>query len=169
MKYLLAIFCLFLIASCGNTIYIVRHGEKAVAGAGMSSDVELSEAGNERALALKQELKGKNISYIFSTNYKRTTGTAKPLDEYLLSVQTQLYSPHKDSAAGFIQRLKSIKKGNILVVGHSNTIDDIANMLCGATVVPGDLKDTDYDNLYEIKRKGNKYIFKGRTYGVPTE
>lgn len=169
MKYLLFAAGVFFISACGNTIYIVRHGEKTVAAANMSSDVELSEAGNERALALKQELKGKNISYIFSTNYKRTTGTAKPLDEYLLSVQTQLYSPHKDSTAGFIQRLKSLKKGNILVVGHSNTIDDIANMLTGSTVVPGDLKDTDYDNLYEIKRKGSRYIFKGRTYGLPTE
>jgi broad specificity phosphatase PhoE len=169
MKYLLFAAGVFFISSCGNTIYIVRHGEKTVAAANMSSDVELSEAGNERALALKEELKGKNIEYIFSTNYKRTTGTAKPLDEYLLSVQTQLYSPHKDSAAAFIQRLKSIKKGNVLVVGHSNTIDDIANMLIGSTVVSGDLKDTDYDNLYEIKRKGNKYVFTGKTYGKPTD
>ncbi len=169
MKYLLSLFALILMTSCGNTIYIVRHGEKAVPAAGMSSDVELSEAGNERALALKEELKGKNINYIFSTRYIRTIATAKPLDEYLLSVQTEFYNPNKDSTASFIQKLKSIKKGNVLVVGHSNTIDDLANLLTGSTVVAGDLKETDFDNLYEIKRKGNKYVFKGRTYGVPTE
>ncbi len=169
MKYLLFAAGLFFISSCGNTIYIVRHGEKTVAAANMSSDVELSDAGNERALALKEELKSKNIKYIFSTKYKRTMGTAKPLDEYLDKVQTQFYSPSKDSASAFIEKLKSIKKGDVLVVGHSNTIDDIANMLTGSTVVSGDLKETDYDNLYEIKRKGSKYIFKGRTYGVPTE
>ena len=114
-------------------------------------------------------MKGENIRYIFSTNYKRTINTAKPLDEYLDNVHTVLYSPHKDSANAFIEKLKLIKKGNVLVVGHSNTIDDIANKLCGSTVVPGDLKDSEYDNLFKIKRKGDKFIFKGETYGVPTE
>lgn len=161
------------LSSCGNTFYIVRHAEKAKPLSGMSSmeasDPPLSDSGNLRALALKERLKSEQIRYIFSTNYKRTIATAKPLDEYLLSVQTQFYNPKKDSTDAFIQKLKAIKKGNVLVVGHSNTIDDIANGLCGATVVPGDLKDTDYDNLFKIKRKGNRYIFKAETYGLPAD
>ncbi len=172
MRFLVLALSVFLF-SCGNTFYVVRHAEKAKPLAGMSvmeaSDPPLSDSGQLRALALKDQLKGKNIRYIFSTNYKRTVSTAKPLDEYLLSVQTEYYSAKKDSMDTFIEKLKTIKKGNVLVVGHSNTIDDLANKLCGSTVVPGDLKDTDYDNLYEIKRKGSKYVFKGKTYGVPTE
>jgi broad specificity phosphatase PhoE len=132
----------------------VRHAEKTKPLAGMSvieaNDPPLSDSGNLRALALKERLMGENIRHIFSTNYRRTLNTAKPLDEYLLGVQTELYSPKKDSAAAFIEKLKAIKKGNVLVVGHSNTIDDIANQLCGKTVVPGDLKETDYDNLFKI-------------------
>lgn len=65
----------------------------------------------------------------------------------------------------FIALLKSIKKGNVLVVGHSNTIDDIANKLCNKTVVTGDLDEKEYSNLFVIKRKGKKYIFSRKQYG----
>lgn len=69
----------------------------------------------------------------------------------------------------FIKKLKAIKKGNVLVVGHSNTIDDIANKLCGKTVVPGDLKETQYDNLFVVRRKGKKFVFTNKKYGASTE
>ena len=91
------------------------------------------------------------------------------MDEYLLDVQTQIYNPKKDSVETFYQKLKSIKKGNVLIMGHSNTLDDIANALAGKTVVEGDLKESDYDNIFIIKRKGNKMNFKRITYGAPTE
>ena len=173
MRVTLLLLLVVIISSCGNTFYVVRHAEKAKPTAGMStmeaSDPPLSDSGNLRAIALKERLQGANIRYIFSTNYKRTVATAKPLDEYLLKVQTQFYKPAKDSTDAFIAKLKAIKKGNVLIVGHSNTIDDIANKLAGSTVVPGDLPDSDYDNLYKIKRKGKKYIFKGETYGVATQ
>ncbi len=173
MRLLFTVLILIVLSSCGNTFYVVRHAEKVKPLAGMSimdaNDPPLSDSGNIRALALKDRLKRENIHYIFSTNYKRTISTAKPLDEYLASVQTQYYNPKRDSTDAFIEKLKLIKKGDVLVVGHSNTVDDIANLLCGSIVVPGDLKDSDYDNLYEIKRKGDKFTFKGKTYGVPTE
>ncbi len=173
MKFLLPLLALFFFSSCGNVFYVVRHAEKAKPLAGMSvleaNDPPLSDSGIVRALVLKDILKSKSIRYIFSTNYKRTISTAKPLDEYLPSTYTQLYNPKKDSTDAFIQKLKLIRKGNVLVVGHSNTIDDIVNKLAEKTVVPADLKETDYDNLYQIKRRGDKYVFKGKTYGVPTE
>lgn len=171
MRFLPLIFSVFLF-SCGNTIYIVRHAEKSKPIAGMSAmeanDPPLTDSGQLRALALKDELKGKDVRYIFSTNYKRTASTAKPLDEYLLSVQTEYYSAKKDSMDAFIEKLKSIKKGNVLVVGHSNTIDDLANKLAGKTAVPGDLKDSEYDNLFILKRKGGTYLFKNEKFGAPS-
>ena len=134
-----------------------------------ASDPPLSAAGELRAVELREKLRGEHIEFIFSTNYKRTKSTVQPLNELRGKTMVQTYNSNKDSMDAFIQKLKAIKKGNVLVVGHSNTIDDIANKLCGSTVVPGDLKDSDYDNLYEVKRKGEKYIFKARTYGIPTE
>lgn len=151
--------------SCNPTIYIVRHGEKASPVAGGSTDVPLNAAGEERALALKDALKNKHIAEVFSTNTIRTRSTVKPTaDLFGLTIET--YKPQPDSA--FITLLKS-KRKNVLVVGHSNTIDDIANMLCGLKVVPGDLQDNEYDNLYLIKKKGNHYLFSNKKYGIPNK
>ena len=172
MKFFLSLFLLVILNSCGNKFYIVRHAEKAPT-TGISSmqasNPPLSDSGTLRALALKTRLQSENIKHIFSTNYLRTINTARPLDEHLLSVQTQLYSPHRDSVNAFIEKLKAIKKGNVLVVGHSNTIDDLANKMAGSIVVPGDLPETDYDNLFIIKRKGKKFVFSREEYGAPTQ
>ena len=155
--------------SCGNTIYVVRHAEKEtgmdMATMKPSTDPPLTFGGQERALALKQILSGKNIKYIYSTNTLRTISTAKPLKELFMNVPLEIYSSKPDSTDAFIEKLKAIKKGNMLVVGHSNTVDDIANKLAGKMVVPGDLKDYEYDNLFILKRKGNSYIFKKEKYG----
>ena len=66
-----------LLTACGHTYYVVRHAEKATQEANMSSDVPLSEAGQQRAVALKEALDNKKIAYVFSTNTIRTTTTAK--------------------------------------------------------------------------------------------
>lgn len=168
MKYLLLI-ALFSLGACGNTIYIVRHAEKEPVPAGssqmMANNPPLSEAGKERSFALRDRLRHERIRYIFSTNTTRTVSTAQPLNDLLGSTHIEIYSSKKDSADFFISQLKSIKKGNVLVVGHSNTIDDIANKLCGETVVPGDLDEKEYSNLFVVKRKGLKYVFKRKQYG----
>jgi phosphohistidine phosphatase SixA len=173
MRYIPVFFLLFLLSSCGTTIYVVRHAEKAT---GIDpetmqtiKDPPLTFEGQERALALKQMLSGKNIKHIYSTNTLRTVSTARPLKELFLKVPLELYSSKPDSMALFIQQLKSIRKGNTLVVGHSNTIDDIANKICGSNVVAGDLKDNEYDNLFVIKRKGGKYTFKAEKFGAPSK
>mgnify|MGYP003377673361 FL=1 len=145
--------------SCSNTIYIVRHAEKAsgidMASMKPSTDPPLTIEGEERALALKQLLGSKNVKHIFSTNTLRTTSTAKPLKELYLGMPIQIYSSRPDSMDAFIQKIKTIKKGDVLIVGHSNTIDDLANKLVGTKVVPGDLNESIYDNLFILKRKGD--------------
>lgn len=174
MKVLIAsLLLLFVLGSCGNTIYVVRHAEKAT---GIDpetmqtvKDPPLSPEGQERALVLKQMLSGKNVKHIYSTNTLRTISTAKPLKELFLDVPLQIYSSKPDSMNAFIEQLKATRKGNTLVVGHSNTIDDIANKLCGSAVVPGDLKDNEYDNLFVIKRKGDTFIFKREKYGAASK
>lgn len=150
--------------SCSHSYYIVRHAEKATASPGMSSDVALSDAGQQRAAALKEALKDKKIDEVFSTNTIRTKSTAQPTADHFGKTIT-VYGPRPDSA--FIQLLKS-KHRNILVVGHSNTIDDIVNGLYGKKAVPGDLPETEYDNLFIIKVKGKKVSFRQEKYGAPS-
>lgn len=144
------------LTSCSHTYYVVRHAEKA-GGTAMSTpnDPPLNDAGSKRAVALMETLKNKKIAYIFSTNTIRTKTTAEPLAKSI-GVSIETYKPMPDSS--FINSLKKLKK-NVLVVGHSNTVDDLANMLAGKKVVPGDLEDSEYDNLFVIRYKGKKIMF----------
>jgi phosphohistidine phosphatase SixA len=150
--------------SYGQTFYIVRHAEKSAPDASMGSDVTLSAAGIARAEALKQYLADKNIAYVFSTKTKRTESTARPTASQF-GVTVENYGPRPDSA--FIQLLNT-KDKNTLVVGHSNTIDDVVNMLCGKILVDGDLPETEYDNLFIIEKQGNIYTFTKVKFGKPS-
>lgn len=150
--------------SCTHSYYIVRHAEKASPSPGMSSDVPLSAAGEQRAQALKEVLKDKKIDEVYATNTIRTKSTVQPVAAHF-GKAIMNYGPLPDSA--FISLLQS-KRKNILVAGHSNTVDDLANRLCGRKVVPGDLPDSEYDNLFIIKVRGKKTLFEQRKYGAPS-
>lgn len=166
MRYIIVLFSTLFVTSCGHTYYIVRHAEKQAAGPNMmSGDVALTVPGQQRADDLLEVLKSKKIGYVFSTQTVRTISTATPAADHF-GVEIQIYGPRPDSA--FIAKLKLLKK-NTLVVGHSNTVDDIINLLCGAKEIAGDLEDNEYDNLFVVKKKGGKYIFKNEKYGAASE
>ena len=151
------IITLMVFTSCSHYYYIVRHAEKEPAASNMmSTDVSLSEKGKERAEALKEIMKDKKIGYVFSTNFIRTKSTVMPTAT-LFHLQIQNYGPSPDSS--FIRKLKTLKR-NTLIVGHSNTVDNIVNMLCGKKVMEGDLPESEYNKLLIVKKKGKDYIFK---------
>ena len=163
---------ILIFSSCGSVkYYIVRHAEKATPSDGMTmntpNDPPLSAAGRARAIELRESLKGKGIRYIYSTNTIRTVATAQPLNELRGATQIELYNT-RDSLDFLIEKLKAIQKGNSLIVGHSNTVDDIVNKLCGEKKVTGDLPDSEYDNLYIVTKKGSRMKFENKTYGTPT-
>lgn len=166
MKSILSLFLISLLASCTHTYYVVRHAEKATPSDGTvmntPNDPPLSVSGQQRAQALKNVLSDKGIRHIYSTNTIRTRSTAQPLSE-LLNLNVQTYGPRPDTA--FIQQLKLLRK-NTLIVGHSNTIDDIANMLAGEQKVDGDLPESVYDQLFIIRYKngGKKIEFSRVSY-----
>jgi phosphohistidine phosphatase SixA len=163
--FLTVLIASFLLTACSHSYYVVRHAEKASAGAGTNMSANnppLSAEGEQRAQALKELLKGAKIKYMFSTNTIRTRTTAEPLSKEL-GLTIENYGPMPDSA--FILKLKGIKK-NVLVVGHSNTVDDIVNGLTGKKTVPGDLQDSEYSNLYIITFRGKNVSFLHRTYGA---
>ncbi len=160
MKRTLLFLPLFFLFSCSTTrYYVVRHAEKAAADNMMTSDVPLSEAGQQRAQALKEALSNKGIQHIYSTNYIRTKATAQPLST-AIGIPVETYDA-RDSA--FTGKLNSLN-GHVLVVGHSNTVDNLVNGLTGQNLLQ-DLPETQYGDLFIIKKKGNKYRFEKQHFG----
>jgi broad specificity phosphatase PhoE len=136
--------------AAAQSVFIVRHAERAdTAGGGpatMGADPDLSAAGRARAESLAAALKDAGITAIFTTEYKRTQQTAAPLAK-ALEIEATIV-PSKD-AAGLAGKV-SAASGNVLVVGHSNTVPDLIKALGVGT--PVTIDDAEYDNLYIVTR-----------------
>ena len=107
-----------------TTFYLIRHAEK-IRDDKSESNPDLNEKGLLRAQNWKNYFSDKEISKIYSTNYKRTLKTVYPL-AIENGVQTIIYSPSDIKYDNFI---KSNTGENTLVVGHSNTIPGFVNNL----------------------------------------
>lgn len=151
-------FCaLFFFISCKSTTYfIVRHAEKE-GGSNMTmmSDPPLTAEGEKQALDLKNFLQDKNIKRIYSTNYARTVATAEPTRQ-LFGVSLKTYDPKKGEQ--LIEEWKTINGENVLIVGHSNTVDDVVNGLMSAAQMT-DLADNEYGNVFIVTKKGSRFSF----------
>jgi len=154
----------FFAVGCSDKIYIVRHAEKAAPSGSnmMSSDVPLSEAGVARAALLRDLLRNKGIQSIYSTNTLRTRSTAMPLSE-TLNVPIQLYHP-RDTMQQLAALVRSLK-GSVLLVGHSNTVDDLVNTIAGKKLVPADLPETVYDRMFILSKNKSGMRFHQKSFG----
>ncbi len=151
--------CLSLLAACttpllattahGVTFVVVRHAEKA---GDDPRDPNLSEAGRARAAALAGLLQQRDLVSAYATGFRRTQQTAQPAaDAHGITVAT--YDAALP-AAEIAERLRRENAaGTVLVVGHSNTVPQIASALCACEVAPID--EDDYGNLYEIRIDGD--------------
>jgi phosphohistidine phosphatase SixA len=157
-RILVFIAIVFTAASCSHTCYVVRHAEKVQAQPPLK-DPPLTPNGEAMAQNLKSILLPKGIKHIFSTNTTRTKATAAPLSQ-AAGIPVIIYAAPD---AAFIAQLKAIKK-NTLVVGHSNTVDDIVNALCNTTKINGDLSEADYGDLFVVTIKGKKIYLKKLRY-----
>jgi broad specificity phosphatase PhoE len=148
MKNLILLFTAFLfLASCSpepkeKTIFIVRHAEKQLIG----DDPDLAQVGQIRATKLAQILADKEIKHVFSTDYKRTKNTAAPTAT-AFGTEVQTYDPRNNDE--LVAKLRELD-GNILVVGHSNTVGQIANYFVGQGEKYEDLEDSEYEFIYVV-------------------
>jgi broad specificity phosphatase PhoE len=138
-------------AAAQSTIFLVRHAEKAASG---GTDPNLSVAGQKRAKRLAHVLKDAGISKIFVTEFKRTQQTAAPLATTLNLTPNII--PAQNSPL-LITRLRA-SSGNVLVVGHSNTIPQVIAGL-GITT-PIQIGENDYDNLFVLVRRGTPNLIR---------
>lgn len=134
-------------AAAQHTVVLVRHAERADTSPGtsptMAADPDLSEAGRARAESLATALKDAKITAIFATKYKRTQQTASPLAK-ALGLTVGIVTA---DAAAVVKQLAEAK-GNVLIVGHSNTVPDVITAL-GVTA-PVTIGDDEFDNLFIV-------------------
>lgn len=139
---LVALFAVLCSASAGPTVFVTRHAEKADS---TSKDPDLSDAGRARAESIARALKDAGITAIYVTEFKRTQQTAEPLSRRLGIAPTVISA---SATPDLIAQLKHAP-GNVLVVGHGNTIPDVIKGL-GLTgqIAVG---ESDYDNLFIVE------------------
>ncbi len=162
------LFCALLVclSSCYTSkIYIVRHAERL----DQSADTPLSALGHQRAKDLAERLGKENIDSIFVSKYLRTRQTAQPLAD-LLGKQCTVYELQPMSSV-IVNRLNQLKGKSALVVGHSDTILEIAKGLGTKPTLPK-IESSDYDNLFFVTIKkslfGKKTMLTESTYGTKT-
>lgn len=128
-----------------RTIVLVRHAEKCEM---QGDDPELSPDGQARAADLARVVGRLGVDRIYSTPFKRTLDTVRPLADSLgLSI---VDAP---VGAGNVEALRDMLRADasqvILVSGHSNTIPHVVNWLTGSSF--SDLDEYDYDRMYVVR------------------
>lgn len=150
-----------------QTIYVVRHAEKetppADADRMMRADPPLSAAGMKRAAALFDLLKSENITQVWSTPFKRTRATVQALADYR-QLPVRDYAPRADSTEAMVKQLLQLNTGVVLIAGHSNTVDDIVNAFTGEQTIPGDLSESQYGDLFILRKKEGKYVLERSSF-----
>lgn len=135
-------------AAAQHTIFLVRHAERADTQPGvsptMAADPDLSEAGRARAASLADALKDAKITTIYASEFKRTQQTAAPLAK-ALGLTVKIVT--SKGPGPLVKQLKA-SKGNVLVVGHSNTVPEVIAGL-GVTT-PVTIDDAEFDNMFLV-------------------
>ena len=129
----------------GSVFFIIRHSEKDTTG---GSNADLNPIGRGRAEALRMMLKKVKINGVFSTDKPRTRNTAAPTAKRK-HLPVEIYDPkkQKELLSGLVD-----KKGKFLIVGHSNTVHQLVNILAG-NEVEKEFSESDYTRFYIVSLK----------------
>jgi len=137
----------WLVTTNSTVIIVIRHAEKVQDG---GVDPPLSEAGETRAALLARMFgdaaKPGHIDAIYVTPMLRNRMTAAPLAAQLGVTPT--VAPSDDPRALAQRILREHRGGRILVVGHLDTVPDIAAALSGASLPP--IEPDEYGTMYII-------------------
>lgn len=132
-----------------KTIVLVRHVEKDVSSTADKGDPELSAEGRERSVRLMHAIKKYKPHEIFSTNFKRTRATAEPIAARR-KVEIQGYDPAKHNE--LVEKMMASKTERFFIVGHSNTIPVLANLLAKKEIFRP-LVESEYGVFWVIRMK----------------
>lgn len=137
-------------------IYIVRHAEKL-----KGKDPVLSPEGERRSGDLLQKLKKHPPQLIYVSQYKRTAMTADSL-RLQMNIGTVHYVA-EETGDSLLKKIGTNEKC-ILIIAHSNTIPAILKKLIPSVDIV--ITDEMYDDLFIIRYKKGRPIFKRKKYGI---
>lgn len=138
------------VASAQSMVIFVRHAERADGGAaansgmtGAPADPLLSAAGEARAARLASMFADSGIKAIYTTEFRRTQDTGKPLAAKLGFAITPVASR---DAKELVAKVKGEHpKDIVMIVGHSNTIPLAIKAFGGPDVK---MADDEYGAIY---------------------
>ena len=139
-------------AQAKKTIILIRHAEKETAEMTDQNDPPLNAAGKERAERLVKRIGKFHPGAIYSTNYKRTRDTVEPLAKKR-GKTVQIYDGGKPQ--DLIDTIKNSKTKRFVVVGHSNTIPPLVNLITGKDLFKN-LQDPEYSVIWVIRMRDGK-------------
>ena len=125
-----------------TTFYFFRHAEKDNDG---TKDPNLSPLGLQRATNYIDFFKDIKIDAIYSTDFKRTLNTIKPLAKSR-NLEPIIYNPIKIDYEGIVVKHKN---QTVLVVGHSNTTPSFVNKIIGKTIYK-QMGETNFSDVYKV-------------------
>ena len=152
---MIARFSFFLVMSVAvmaqdsGKIFAVRHAEKQ----SDEADTPLSSKGEARAECLARTLKDAHIASVFTTQYIRTKQTGAPT---ALAAHAKAAVIEAKSNEEMVKAARlAAQSGNVLIVGHSNTIPGILSAL-GAPAMT--IPDTTYDLLFILDTSDPQHL-----------
>lgn len=141
-----------------RTVILVRHAE-------VNSGINpaLSPPGQQRAILLARMLRDINLKAVFVTEFQRSVQTGTPAAD-MAGLTVTPYS-HGDPA-GLVATVNTAhKKGTVLVIAHSDTVDDIAAGFNASGA--GTLASGQFDRMFLIIRSLGTTLTRLR-YGAST-
>jgi broad specificity phosphatase PhoE len=136
------------VASAQKLVLVVRHAERADGGSmapTAQTDPLLSPAGRARAEKLAGMLAEAGLSAIYTTEFKRTQDTARPLAERLKMALTSV--PSRETAVLVARIKKEHATDIVLVVGHSNTVPEVITAFGGPAIK---MSEDEFGDLFVI-------------------
>jgi broad specificity phosphatase PhoE len=131
-----------------TTIVVVRHAEKLSGGGG---DPPLSPEGEVRAALLARMFADPSgagrLDAIYVSPTVRNRMTAAPLAARL--GLSPVEAPNSDSPALARRVLHEHTGGRVLIIGHSDTVNEIVEALSGVTGLPP-IRDDEYGIMYIV-------------------